>query len=664
MLFAFARHSLAEIKLDIMKVFLGLVGICVSGIISAQSLCSVAKVNTVAHTQAVPNAHVVLMNKYDAKFHHLNINVERTGKSISGNIRTLAQVKSLTLDTFGVEFYNTMIIDSARINGALVSPVRLQDAVNFILPSSLSQNDMIDATIYYHGNAPTVNGSAIGDGLNNGTSGSWGNQVTWSLSEPYSAYEWFPCKQQLQDKLDSSYVYVTTDSANKVGSNGLLTNVVTVGNKKRYEWKNRHFIDYYLISIAVAKYVDYSFYAHPAGTTDSILVQNYIYDNPATLTNFKPVIDQTDDLIEYFSDIFGMYPFADEKYGHAMAPFSGGMEHQTMTSLGFFDFELVAHELGHQWWGDNVTCSTWNDIFINEGFASYSEYLALQQFDPTNANPAMLQVHTSVLSQPTGSVYNPDTTDINRIFSSRLSYNKGSAILHSLRFVINDDNTFFTVLKTFQNQFRNSTASINDFKTVAETVTGLNLTQFFNQWIFGEGYPTFTVRWNQIGNTFYLRNTETVSASSITPLFITPLEYKLTRNIGDTIIKLNQNAALENYTLTIPGTVTAVTTDPNNWILNKGTVTKDVNLVGINENESIANQIRVYPNPATNFLFVDSSVSIEDYEYVIFDITGKSILKGLFGQKINISDLESGLYFIQITSNENDVLKFAKFIKD
>lgn len=647
-----------------MKVFLGLVGICVSGIISAQSLCSVAKVNTVAHTQAVPNAHVVLMNKYDAKFHHLNINVERTGKSISGNIRTLAQVKSLTLDTFGVEFYNTMIIDSARINGALVSPVRLQDAVNFILPSSLSQNDMIDATIYYHGNAPTVNGSAIGDGLNNGTSGSWGNQVTWSLSEPYSAYEWFPCKQQLQDKLDSSYVYVTTDSANKVGSNGLLTNVVTVGNKKRYEWKNRHFIDYYLISIAVAKYVDYSFYAHPAGTTDSILVQNYIYDNPATLTNFKPVIDQTDDLIEYFSDIFGMYPFADEKYGHAMAPFSGGMEHQTMTSLGFFDFELVAHELGHQWWGDNVTCSTWNDIFINEGFASYSEYLALQQFDPTNANPAMLQVHTSVLSQPTGSVYNPDTTDINRIFSSRLSYNKGSAILHSLRFVINDDNTFFTVLKTFQNQFRNSTASINDFKTVAETVTGLNLTQFFNQWIFGEGYPTFTVRWNQNGNTFYLRNTETVSASSITPLFITPLEYKLTRNIGDTIIKLNQNAALENYTLTIPGTVTAVTTDPNNWILNKGTVTKDVNLVGINENESIANQIRVYPNPATNFLFVDSSVSIEDYEYVIFDITGKSILKGLFGQKINISDLESGLYFIQITSNENDVLKFAKFIKD
>lgn len=105
-------------------------------------------------------------------------------------------------------------------------------------------------------------------------------------------------------------------------------------------------------------------------------------------------------------------------------------------------------------------------------------------------------------------------------------------------------------------------------------------------------------------------------------------------------------------------------TDPNNWILNKGTVTKDVNLVGINENQSIANQIRVYPNPATNYLFVDSSVSIEEFEYVIFDITGKSITKGIVGQKINILDLESGLYFIQITSKENDTVKFAKFVKN
>ncbi len=632
--------------------------------LNAQRACSVLKTNYINHTQAVPISHIVLMNKYDMKFQHLNLNMERTGKSVSGNVRSLAQVKSSTLDTFGLELYSSLIIDSARINGLLVTPIRNSHAVSFVLPNTLQQNEMIDATIYYRGTAPTLNGSAIGDGLNNGTSQSWGNQVTWSLSEPYSAYEWFPCKQQLQDKLDSVYVYVTTDAANKVGSNGILTAVVDLGTKKRYEWKSKYVIDYYLISVAIAKYVDYSFYAHPAGTTDSILIQNYIYDNPATLTNFKSVIDQTDDLVEFFSDKFGLYPFANEKYGHAMAPFGGGMEHQTMTSLGSFNFELVAHELGHQWWGDHVTCSTWNDIFINEGFASYCEHIALEQFNPTNAASTMLQIHNNVMSQNGGSVYNPDTVTVNRIFSSRLSYDKGSAVVHSLRFVINDDNLFFTALKNFQQQFAYNTASILDFKTSVENTTGLNLTQFFNQWIFGEGYPTFTVKWNQVGNNFYLKNTETVSMSSVTPLFITPIEFKLTRSNGDTIIKVYQDALVKDYSFTVNGTISNVTTDPNNWILNKGTVTRDANLVSLNElNEN--HFISVYPNPAKENLIVNNTINANatQFQYTIHDVSGKLILNGTTQQLIEIENLTNGMYFLIINDENGNLLKVTKFIK-
>ena len=633
--------------------------------VNAQSACSVSKSTPTNHTQAVPVSHIVLMNKYDMKFQHLNLNLERTGKSVSGSVRSLAQVKSSTLDTFGLELYSDLIIDSARINGTLITPIRNSHAVNFILPNTLQTNDMIDAIVYYRGTAPTLNGSAIGDGLNNGTSQSWGNQVTWSLSEPYSAYEWFPCKQQLQDKIDSVYVFVTTDATNKVGSNGVLTAVVDLGNKKRYEWKSRHVIDYYLISIAVAKYVDYSIYAHPAGLSDSILIQNYVYDNPATLTNFKTVIDQTDDLVEFFSEKFGLYPFADEKYGHAMAPFGGGMEHQTMTSLGTFNFELIAHELGHQWWGDNVTCRTWNDIFINEGFASYCEHLALEQFNPANAATTMLQVHTNVMSQIGGSVYNPDTANVNRIFSSRLSYDKGSAIVHSLRFVINDDNLFFTALKNFQAQFANSTASIIDFKNSVENTTGMNLTQFFNQWIFGEGYPTFTVRWNQVGSTFYLKNTETVSMSSVTPVFITPIEFRLTRSTGDTIIKVFQDALIKDYSFTINGTISNVTTDPNNWILNKGTVTRDANLVSINETGENIKNICLYPNPTTTILNIKNTLthSSENYTFNIFDVSGKQILSGITKQVIDLNNIPEGMYFIQIKNEQGELLKISKFIR-
>jgi aminopeptidase N len=630
----------------------------------AQNQCAVSKINSQNHVQLVSQAQKALESQYDAKYYHLDISAERTNKFVSGNVRQLVEVTAAGFDTFMVELYSTHIIDSSHINGVMMTPVRVGDAVYYILPSVLPVGSMIDATIYYHGTCPTLNGAAIGDGFNNGTSGSWGNQVTWSLSESYTAYEWFPCKQALTDKLDSSAVFVTTDSTNKVGSNGLLKNVVVVGNKKRYEWHNSHPIDYYLISVAIAKYVDYSIYAHPAGMTDSILVQNYVYDNPATLANFQADIDDTPELIEYFSDIYGLYPFADEKYGHCMAPFSGGMEHQTMTSLGFFDFTLIAHELAHQWFGDNVTCKTWNDIFVNESFATYSEQLALEHFDPSNAASNMLQVHNNVMSQAGGSVYCDDTTDVNRIFSSRLSYNKGCAIIHTLRFVLDNDTLFFNILKTYQNQYHDGTAGIQEFKLVAETLSGLDLTQFFGQWIYGEGYPTFTVRWNQVGSTFLLKSTETVSMSSVTPLFITPLQYKLTRSIGDTIIRVDQNIAIENYSFPVGGTVTTISIDPNNWVLNHGTVTHDVNLVGLAENEAMATHIRVFPNPAKDKLTVSSE---ENCLYTILDLTGKQLMQGTLQNgptNIGIESLGEGMYFLQVKDASDKHVKTIKFIKE
>lgn len=624
----------------------------------AQHQCALAKVNGTNHTQVVTMGQKALEDQYDAKYYHLDINAERDSKFISGNVHSLQQVIVPSMDTFMVELHNTMTIDSARINGDLITAVRDGDAAYFILPASLSNGSMIDAVIYYQGTTPTINGSAIGDGYNKGTSGSWGNQVSWSLSEPYAAYEWFPCKQALTDKLDSTKVYVTTDSTNKVGSNGLLKNVVTVGSKKRHEWVNTHVIDYYLISIAVAQYVEYTFYAHPAGTTDSIMIQNYVYNNPATLSYFQSTIDQTAELIEYFSDVYSMYPFADEKYGHSMAPFGGGMEHQTMTSLGSFDFTLIAHEMGHQWFGDNITCKTWGDIAINEGFATYTEQLALEHFDPSNAPQNMQSMHTHVMSSAGGSVFCTDTTNINAIFDSRLVYDKGGAVLHTLRFVCNSDSLFFVICKTMQSQFHNSTASLMDLKAVSENVTGLDLTQFFNQWIYGEGYPTFNVQWNQVGNTFIIQDNETVSKSSVTPVFITPLEYKLTRSIGDTIIKLDQNQNLEYYELTIPGTVTAVTVDPNNWIINKDQVTHNTNLTGIKQLGQLQS-VSVYPNPASNSL----SIKCEKADYMIIDITGKQLMNGKVegSTTVDISSLSGGMYFIKLGNNAD--AKMLKFVK-
>ena len=364
-----------------------------------------------------------------------------------------------------------------------------------------------------------------------------------------------------------------------VGSNGLLKNVVSLGTKKRYEWKSKYPIDYYLISVSTAKYRQYKLYAKPQYLApDSIFIQNFIYDNaiynPAWNTQ-KLALNKIKQTMELQCKLFGMYPFYKEKYGHCMAPLGGGMEHQTMTTLGFFDFELDAHELGHQWWGDNVTCKAWKDIFINEGWASYTEYLCdqyLPTISGTSAATKMTSVHTSVMSQPGGSCYftNADTMDANVIFDSRLTYDKGSALIHMLRYTINNDSIFFNAIRGFQNTYKFNVASVIDFKNYMQTYSGINLTQFFNQWFYGQGYPTFDVKWNQLGGNFILQSIQTQSFPSSIPLFITDIDYRISRTAKpDTVIRLGHANLTENYTIPLTGSVTSVFLDPSNWILNK-----------------------------------------------------------------------------------------------
>lgn len=614
----------------------------------------------------VSNRQNQLQSAYDARFHHLNLNIERTNKNISGSVRTIAKVLAAQLDTFAFELHSNLTIDSVICNGTPLAVLNLTHERRAVLPQTFYQNDEIEITIYYRGTPPTTSNNGFGDGFSNRSSPSWGNQISWSLSQPYGAYEWFPCKQALQDKLDSVWVFVTTDSSNRVGSNGLLINEVLLPNgKKRYEWKSKYPIDYYLISVAVGQYVEYKQYAKPKGYNDSILILNYVYNNPQTLPNFKNYIDSTAQMVELFSELYGLYPFAEEKYGHAMAPLSGGMEHQTMSTIGFFTHDLISHELAHQWFGDNVTCSTWSDIFINEGFASYSEYLAKEfLLAKANAQADMLQVHNDVMSQAGGSIWFTDTTD-SRIFDSRLSYNKGSAIIHSIRYVINNDSLFFLALRNFQNQYRYGNGSIEQLKATLEQTTTIDFTQFFSQWIYGEGYPTFDVKWNSNGSTLQLKTTQTTSAS--TPIFVTPLDYLVKRSgQPDTTLRLNLDQMMQDHTVALNGVVTAISLDPQNWILNKvKTILKDTSLaIGTfsKVEEPIDSKIMVLPNPATTEIFVEAVAP--NFTVEIFDWSGRLILhqKTKNGESINVAALPSSSYFGKVVF-ENSSIGFFRFLK-
>jgi aminopeptidase N len=599
-----------------------------------------------------------LMSRYDVHFYFLDLNIERNSTVISGSGQIGATI-TVPTDTFCFELNSSLTIDSIILlpAGTTANYVRVGQITYIILPSPLALNTNFNAKIYYKGNANTVGGAAIGDGFSTATSQTWQNQVTWSLSEPYSAYEWFPCKQFLQDKADSSWVFVTTSNQNRVGSNGLLVGVDSLPNNKvKYRWKSNYVIDYYLISIAVAKYVDYTYFVHPPNLpNDSVMVVNYVYDNPNCLPTFKAQIDSNGLVLEYLSEKLGLYPFHKEKYGHAMAPFGGGMEHQTMTSVGNLgNFSLNAHELMHQWFGDYVTCKTWKDIVINEGFASYGEYLAYEHFRGLPAAQAdMAGVHNDVMQDANARVYFTDTTDVNRIFSSRLTYNKGNAVVHTMRFVLGDS-LFFAGLRNFLQQYANATASIDDLKTSMEAFTGVNLSDYFSQWLYGYGHPIFSGQFFANGSNLYLRITHTTSSVNTT-LFKTPLEIKCTGPNGDTTVRVNITANSNDFIIPYGRAVTNISIDPNNWLLNKvGNISQNAALQTLDASDiARANAVDVWPNPAGNEVSIVVN-NEPNATFALFDMQGRLCKQGPCGT-VETSTLSNGVYVIRINTGAGTV---------
>jgi aminopeptidase N len=499
--------------------------------------------------------------------------------------------------------------------------------------------------------------------MTNASSPSWGNQVTWSLSESFSAYEWWPCKQSLRDKADSCSVKITVPSNCKAGSNGILENVVDLGNgTSRYEWKHRHPIDYYLISVAVAEYVDYSTYANPVGATNPILIQNYVYNNPQTLTNFQTEIDETAAFIELYSALFGLYPFADEKYGHCMAPLSGGMEHQTMTTQGFFEKSLTSHELAHQWFGDQVTCASWSDIWVNEGFASYAEYIMLENMYPAEKNADMTTRHNNIMQQLGGSVWVLDSLNEGAIFSSRLVYDKGAAIIHTLRFLVNNDSLFYLGLRNYQAQFKDSVATGLDVKQALENVSGINLSNAFEEWYYGEGFPTYSVVWNNLNSNLQLKIAHNVSMPMITPTFTNDLELRISRTgMGDTILRFPIQSNSEEFVITgIPNVSGVNAIDPNNWIIDApGTITYNPNYTATIAETTSDTGIQILPNPFNGIVQI-ALAQKGPYTLKLIDPQGKYISSYEFDQNLvlDLTKQSKGMYLIQIESaTSNQIIR-------
>jgi len=540
-------------------------------------------------------------NNYDVHYLKFNLHVTDTSVYVAGDVATTAMVVSPTgMGSYVFELDTTLTIDSAKIDGTPVSVTGTGVVRTISLPVMLATGTSFTSHIYYHGMPPGGSGSFFNGITHMVTSG--GTNVVFTVSDPYVAMNWWPAKQNVDDKIDSVDMLVTVPPGVVDGSNGVLLGVDSTTNPGSwtYHWHTNYKIDYYLISIAVARYAEYKSYCHFSGSTDSVLIQNFFLDTATFNPLYKSNFDSIGLFLDYFSSLYGRYPFWQEKYGVCYTTLPGGMEHQTMTTIGVPNTYIIAHEMCHQWFGDHVTYRTWGDVWLSEGFATFSEQLFLDHFwSPAAARTHRQQYLANVLSRPCGRLYVNDTTTSDSLFYEPTVYAKGQAVVTMLRYIAPSDSVFFAALRTYQQNFAFGLASTADLQSVFEAAYGVPLDTFFNEWVYGSGYPTYKVYWNQSGSNVYLRLVQTASCTS-TPLFSTPLELQLQAGSVDTTFRIYNYSDTQNYTFTWSQPMTNAVLNPD--IL---TICKTVGLPQHDPTLGIGStltplKLQVVPNPTPN----------------------------------------------------------------
>ncbi len=490
--------------------------------------------------------------QFDVNFYFLDLELNFEWQEIAGAV-TVEATALEPIDRIELDLAGQLNVDSVTVAGKPVSFTHENNRLSIFFETEKAVGELAKATIYYGGTPPSS-----GFGSFSFTSRG-GEPLAWTLSEPFGARDWWPCKDAPIDKADSVDIRIRVPAGLIVASNGLLKEKIQDATHVTYHWQERYPITTYLVSLAVYPYHTYrDWYVN--AEQDSMPVDFFVFPDhyPSLQYNYAKTVD----MLAAFEDLFGPYPFFNEKYGHAEFGWGGGMEHQTITSLGGWSEGLIAHELAHQWWGDMITCESFHHIWLNEAFATYSEALWLEYSRGT------VDMHSDMarkeyLGEGTVYVENPLTDNI---FDYALTYAKSAWVLHMLRHVVGD-HVFWDILDTYYQEFEHSTAATKDFVEVCERVSGRDLQTFFDQWIYKSGSPIYTYTWHTVDQEGHWRLKGTVSQNQPDLTFEMPIDVHVKFADGDTTLVFENSKHEENFEFVLNDKPESVELDPDNWVL-------------------------------------------------------------------------------------------------
>lgn len=603
------------------------------------------------HKMAIGNNINPNTQNYDLQYQRMDVSMDPAVSSISGSVTSHFK-PAQSMGSIYFDLSNALTVSQVKYHGNNITAFQQLSTkeLKIDFPAPLSANTLDSLTIYYSGTPPTAN-NAFATGLQGGI------PVLSTLSEPYGAQDWFPTKQSMNDKIDRFDFKITTPDAYSVAANGkLMSETLLPNNKKLTFWRTMYPTAAYLIGLSITNFVKLT---DTIGNPPFPFI-NYIYPSTNANTSNMNDIAWTKQIMNTFETYFGTYPFRNEKYGHMEYLFGGGMEHQTMSSMGGWNKTIIAHELAHQWFGDKVTCGAWNDIWLNEGFATFGEHVAYEKLimPPTDFLNYLQGQISYITGSAGGSVYVPDSglSSVNRIFDSRLTYAKGGYVLRMLKWILGDA-VFYQALKDYHTRpaLAYNYARTSDFNASLLQSTGKDFTEFFNDWVSGEGYPTYQIKWQQTGNQTLFKVSQTQSSPTVS-FFEMPLPIKVNGTGGETAYLVLNNTSNNQYfqeSVTFP--IASVQFNYEYQILEKNsTVAKD-NTLSVSSVEK--DSFGLYPNPAKNELYLKGIGRATDFS--IHAIDGKLVRKGTYqpGKAIGISELVPGAYIFTVDE------KNIKFIK-
>lgn len=374
-----------------------------------------------------------------------------------------------------------------------------------------------------------------------------GVPVVWTLSEPYGGRDWWPCKNGLNDKADSMDISITTPQQYTSSTNGVLVDETVQGGLRTTQWKHRYPIATYLVAFAATNYTILN-NSVQLGNRIMPLMEHAYPEKVMEMVNASAL---TARVLQLLHNSFTPYPFINERYGHTHWGFGGGMEHQTNSFMVNMSETLIVHEAAHQWFGDKITCGTWRDIWLNEGYAVFCVNYNVEKNYPENTllNLYRNQIN-NITSKPNGVVYVDDTTNVARIFDSRLTYNKGGWVLQMLRWKLGDS-VFFRATRNYLNDpaLQYNYAKTEDLKKHFERESGISLTEFFNDWVYGQGFPSYKLQWAAAGGAWVQTTLSQTTSDTSVKFFEMPVPIRFKSSTRDTIVVLNhtRNAQVDFF---------------------------------------------------------------------------------------------------------------------